>query len=38
MIENETPLHKRLNDTKIDSYRSPYVFPQGAKLIPHSQL
>ena len=38
MIDNETTLHKRLNDTEFNSYRSPHDLQQSAKSLPRSQL
>ena len=36
MTANETTLHKRLNDTEFNNYRSPFGLEQLANPIPHS--
>ena len=38
MIVNDTTLHKRPNDTEMNSYRSPFGLQQIENPIPHSQL
>ena len=37
MISNETNLHKRQNNTEMNSYRSPYGLQQSENPIRHSQ-